>query len=127
MLKAADALSGRQNRGCEDLIRTVLKGTCWVSRVRRQKRTAKQGRRRVRIGAPDASLTGLAGLVAVDELTGRQVHAPGRARIATLRRQLLTTPGRLITHARRLTLRLPPGHHRLQAVLNRLRALPAPT
>ncbi len=61
----------RQNRGCEDLIRTVLKGTCWVSRVRRQKRTAKQGRRRVRIGAPDASLTGLAGLVAVDELTER--------------------------------------------------------
>ena len=42
-----------------------------MSRVRRQKRTAKQTRRRVQIGTPDASLTGLAGLVAVDELTER--------------------------------------------------------
>jgi hypothetical protein len=42
-----------------------------VSSVRRQKRTAKQTRRRVRIGASDASLTGLAGLVAVEELTER--------------------------------------------------------
>jgi hypothetical protein len=69
--KAADALSSRQNHGCRDLIRTVLKGTCWVSRVRRRKRTAKRCRRRVRIGASDASLTGLAGLLAVDELTER--------------------------------------------------------
>jgi hypothetical protein len=42
-----------------------------VSNVRRRKRKAKQARRRVRIGASDASLTGLAGLVAVDELTER--------------------------------------------------------
>ncbi len=70
-MKAADALSDRQNRGCEDLIRSILKGTCWVSRVRRRERTAKQTRRRVRIGAPDASLTGLAGLVAVEEVTER--------------------------------------------------------
>jgi Transposase DDE domain group 1 len=68
VLEAANALSCRENRGCEDLIRTCTKGTCWVSRVRRQKRKAKQVRRRVRIGAADASLTGLAGLVAVDEL-----------------------------------------------------------
>jgi hypothetical protein len=42
-----------------------------VSRLRRHKRTAKQTRRRVRIGTPDASLTGLAGLAAIDELTER--------------------------------------------------------
>ncbi len=73
----------------------------------------------------------LAGALSVmlQSLTGldRQAHAGGRARIATLRHQLLTVPGRLITHARGLTLRLPPSHHRLQAALNRLRALPAPT
>jgi hypothetical protein len=49
----------------------LLKGTCWVSAVRQHKRKAKPTRRRVRIGAPGASLTGLAGLVAVDELTER--------------------------------------------------------
>ncbi len=42
-----------------------------MSSVRRRKRTAKQMRRRVRIGAPDASLTGLAGLAAVDEVSER--------------------------------------------------------
>ncbi len=73
----------------------------------------------------------LAGALSVmlQALTGldRQAHTPGRARIATLRHQLLNVPGRLITHARGLTLRLPPGHQRLQAVLKQLRALPAPT
>jgi hypothetical protein len=73
----------------------------------------------------------LAGALSVmlQSVTGRdrQASAPGRARIATLRHQLLAVPGRLITHARGLALRLPPGHHRLQAVLNQLRALPAPT
>ncbi len=73
----------------------------------------------------------LAGALSVmlQSLTGldQQAHAGGRARIATLRHQLLAVPGRLITHARGLTLRLPPGQQRLQAVLNRLRALPAPT
>lgn len=42
-----------------------------MSTVRQRKRKSKQAKRRVRIGAPDPSLTGLAGLVAVDELTGR--------------------------------------------------------
>ncbi len=66
--------------------------------------------------------------VMLQSLSGldHQAHTPGRVRIATLRHRLLNVPGRLIRHARGLTLRLPPGHHRLQAVLNRLRALPAP-
>ena len=42
-----------------------------MSTVRRHKRKAKQTRRRIRIGAPDASLTALAGLTAVDEVIGR--------------------------------------------------------
>ena len=57
---------------------------------------------------------------------------PGRARRA--RRQghdrylavaLIAVPGRLIRHARRLTLRLPPGHSLLPEVLARLQDLPA--
>jgi hypothetical protein len=36
-----------------------------------KKRSAKRSARRVRIGVPDGSLTALAGLAAVDELTGR--------------------------------------------------------
>jgi hypothetical protein len=50
----------------------------------------------------------------------------GKAMIATLRRRLIAVPGRLIRHARHLTLRLPPGHGLLHEVLARLRALPAP-
>ena len=46
--------------------------------------------------------------------------------IATLRRRLIAVPGRLIRHARHLTLRLPPGHSLLPEVLARLRELPAP-
>jgi hypothetical protein len=73
----------------------------------------------------------LAGALSVmlQALTGldRQASAPGRARISTLRHQLLAIPGRLITHARGITLRLPPGQQTLQTVLKRLRALPAPT
>lgn len=73
----------------------------------------------------------LAGALSVmlQALTGldRHAHAPGRTRIATLRHRLLAVPGRLIRHARGLTLRLPPGQQTLQAALNRLRALPAPT
>ena len=53
--------------------------------------------------------------------------APHRARIATLRHRLICVPGRLIRHARTLTLRLPPGHQLLAAVLDRLRTLPTPT
>ena len=73
----------------------------------------------------------LAGALSVmlQALTGldRQTHAPGQARIATLRHQLLHVPGRLIRHARGLALRLPPDQQTLRAVLHRLRALPAPT
>lgn len=48
-----------------------MKGTCSVKKIRPRKRKSKQVKRRVRIGAPDPSVTGLAGLVAVDELTAR--------------------------------------------------------
>jgi len=65
----------------------------------------------------------------LQSLTGldRQAHTPGRARIATLRHQLLAVPGRLTSHARGLTLRLPRGQQTLPDVLKQLRALPAPT
>ena len=73
----------------------------------------------------------LAGALSVmlQSLTGldTQAHVPGRMRIATPRHRLLAVPGRLIRHARGLTLRLPPGHTTLPAALARLRALPAPT
>ena len=45
--------------------------------------------------------------------------------IATLRRRLVSVPGRLLRHAGQLILRLPPGHGLLAEVLARLRALPA--
>jgi hypothetical protein len=67
--------------------------------------------------------------VMLQSLTGldRQADTPGRMRIATLRQQLLAVPGRLISHARDLILRLPPDQRNLPAALARLRALPAPT
>lgn len=71
-------------------------------------------------GATDVMLKSLTGL-------DRQAHAAGRMRIATLRHRLLAGPGRLISHARGLILRLPPDQQSLPAVLTRLRALPAPT
>jgi DDE family transposase len=48
----------------------------------------------------------------------------GKAMITTLRHQLITVPARLIHHAGRPTLRLPPGHQLLNKVLTRLSALP---
>ena len=48
----------------------------------------------------------------------------GQAMIATLRHRLIRVPARLVHHAGALTLRLPPGHHLLELVLARLRALP---
>ena len=48
-----------------------MKGTCSVSKLRGKKRSAKRPARRVRIGAPDGSLTALAGLAALDEVTAR--------------------------------------------------------
>jgi len=50
----------------------------------------------------------------------------GKAMIATLRWRLIAVPGRLVRHARHLTLRLPPGHGLLPEILARLRDLPAP-
>ena len=63
--------------------------------------------------------------VGVDILAGHGVRG-GKAMIATLRWRLIAVPGRLIRHARQLTLRLPPGHSLLPEVLARLRDLPAP-
>jgi hypothetical protein len=45
--------------------------------------------------------------------------------VATLRHRLIRVPARLIRHAGGLTLRPPPGHHLLNEVLARIRALPA--
>jgi len=58
-------------------------------------------------------------------LAGHGVRG-GKAMIATLRWRLIAVPGRVIRHARHLTLRLPPGHGLLPEVLARLRDLPAP-
>ena len=60
-----------------------------------------------------------------DILAGHGVRG-GKAMIATLRWRLIAVPGRLTRHARRLILRLPPGHSLLPEVLARLRDLPAP-
>jgi len=60
-----------------------------------------------------------------DIVAGHGVRG-GKAMIATLRWRLIAVPGRLIRHARHLTLRLPPGHGLLPEVLARLRDLPAP-
>ncbi|MDF1603865.1 IS1380 family transposase [Nocardioides sp. YIM 152315] len=49
----------------------------------------------------------------------------GRAHLSRLRRELICVPGRLITHARRTVLRLPPGPSLLAQALARLRAIPA--
>jgi Transposase DDE domain group 1 len=56
------------------------------------------------------------------QLVGHGVRG-GQAMITTLRRRLIAVPARLIRHAHRLTLRLPPGHGLLAEVLARLRAL----
>ena len=47
----------------------------------------------------------------------------GRAHLHRLRRELICLPGRVLRHARRTILRLPPGDHRLAAALARLREL----
>ncbi len=78
MSLAANALSCNDDRLVEDLIIVHGKGTGRVATIRGRQRSAKRAKRRadrsravVRIGRPDASLTGLAGLVCVDELVGR--------------------------------------------------------
>ena len=62
--------------------------------------------------------------VILQALTG--LDTGGRAHAARLRHQLLCVPGRVLRHARGLTLRLPPGPQILPEVLARLRALPLP-
>jgi hypothetical protein len=47
------------------------KGTLSVKRVRGRKRVRKQARKRVRIGAPDPSLTGMSGVAAVAEFVDK--------------------------------------------------------
>lgn len=54
-------------------------------------------------------------------------HGRARAHLNRLRRDLICIPGRVTHHARRITLRLPPGVTILAEVLARLRALPEPT
>jgi hypothetical protein len=61
-------------------------------------------------------------LAGLDDGQGR-----GRAHLNRLRRELICLPARLVRHARRWTLRLPPGPQILPEVLARLRALPHPT
>jgi hypothetical protein len=75
-----------------------------------------------------ASLTGwlhqlTARTTAGGTLLGHGVR-DGQAMIATLRHRLIRVPARLVRHAGALTLRLPPGHHLLEEVLTRIRALP---
>jgi Transposase DDE domain group 1 len=57
-------------------------------------------------------------------LAGHGVRG-GKAMIETLRRRLISVPGRLVRHAGQLTLRLPADDHLLAEILARLRALPA--
>jgi hypothetical protein len=58
-----------------------------------------------------------------DILDGHGIRG-GKAMIATLRHRLINIPGRLIRHAGKLTLRLPPSRDLLAKILARLRALP---
>jgi hypothetical protein len=51
-------------------------------------------------------------------LAGHGVRG-GKAMIETLRRRLISVPGRLVRRAGQLTLRLPPGHGLLAEVLAR--------
>ena len=62
--------------------RVALLTLCAVSRLRRSKRKTKHVRPVVRIGKPDLSSTGLAGLVAIEELIGASgmvVQVTGRS------------------------------------------------
>jgi hypothetical protein len=52
--------------------------------------------------------------------------APGRAHAKRLRRELVCVPGRVVRHARRTVLRLPPHAHHLVGAYARLQALPDP-
>jgi hypothetical protein len=63
----------------------------------------------------------------LQELCGLDLgNGRGRATIARLRRELIYVPARIVTHARRLEVRLPPGPRLLSTVLDRLTLLPNP-
>ncbi|MEX0757640.1 MAG: IS1380 family transposase [Acidimicrobiia bacterium] len=56
-----------------------------------------------------------------------EIDDDGRAHGKRLRRELIRVPGRVVHHARRTILRLPPGFDHLAEVYTRLRAIPTPT
>jgi len=70
----------------------------------------------------------LAGALSVmlQALIGWHAHHGDRTRTPTLRHRLLTIPGRILRHARGLSLRLPTGHAAITDALRALRALPPP-
>jgi hypothetical protein len=70
-VEMADALSGKGESGCRDLIPVLTEGHLLGEQSTAWKRSAKPGGRRVRIRRPDGSLTGLAGLAAIEEFTPR--------------------------------------------------------
>ncbi|MWA07347.1 hypothetical protein F8568_044890 [Actinomadura sp. LD22] len=74
-----------------------------------------------------AALPAVAMSAWLQELCGLDLgNGRGRATIARLRRELICVPARIVTHARRLELRLPPGARLLGTVLDRLALLPNP-
>src|SRR5271165_7005090 len=68
----------------------------------------------------------LTGLISGGELLEGHGTRGGKAMIATLRRTLIATPARLVSHGGQLIMRLAPGAHLLPAILTTIRALPAP-
>lgn len=68
----------------------------------------------------------LTGLIDADEMRDGQRIRGGRVMIATLRRDLIVVPARLVRHDGQLIMRLAPGPCLLSGVLATIRALPAP-
>src|SRR6266851_4739578 len=68
----------------------------------------------------------LTGLISGGELLEGHGTRGGKAMIATLRRTLIATPARLVSHGGQLIMRLAPGADLLPAILAAIRALPAP-
>jgi hypothetical protein len=68
----------------------------------------------------------LTGLISGGELVEGHGVRGGKAMIATLRRTLIATPARLVSHGGQLIMRLAPGADLLPDILAAIRALPAP-
>jgi len=68
----------------------------------------------------------LTGLISGGELLEGHGTRGGKAMIATLRRALILTPARLVSHGGQLIMRLAPGAVLLPAILATIRALPPP-